>query len=137
MSKVEYWGYLKQRLITEPERQLERLAFKKRLHEEDYVSEIDSMRVGNAERDRYAAHLGEMFAQGYLDEEEFRERCDSVNSAKAYGQLRPALRGLPPLPAEPVKDTPLRGTRALTWAAILIIAIVLAMVICAAVMAML
>lgn len=53
------------------------------------------LRIGDAERDTAARELGEHFAQGRLDAEEYAERLDQVMDAKTTGELGPAFADLP------------------------------------------
>jgi Flp pilus assembly protein TadB len=53
------------------------------------------LRIGDAERDTAARELGEHFAQGRIDSEEYAERLDRVMSAKTAGELVPAFADLP------------------------------------------
>jgi hypothetical protein len=53
------------------------------------------LRIGDAERDTAARELGEHFAQGRIDSEEYAERLDQVMNAKTAGELVPAFADLP------------------------------------------
>jgi Flp pilus assembly protein TadB len=53
------------------------------------------LRIGDAERDTAASELGEHFAQGRINSEEYAERLDRVMSAKTAGELVPAFADLP------------------------------------------
>lgn len=53
------------------------------------------LRIGDAERDAAATELGEHFAQGRLDSEEYAGRLDTVMGARTAGDLVPAFVDLP------------------------------------------
>jgi hypothetical protein len=55
----------------------------------------EQLRIGDAERDRAAADLGEHFAQGRLSADEHAERLDQVWSARTRADLVPVFRDLP------------------------------------------
>jgi hypothetical protein len=55
----------------------------------------DQLRIGDAERERAAAELGEHFVQGRLTAEEHTERLDRVWSARTRAELGPLFRDLP------------------------------------------
>lgn len=55
----------------------------------------DQLRIGDAERERAAAELGEHFVQGRLTAEEHTERLDRVWSARTRAELGPVFRDLP------------------------------------------
>ena len=44
-------------------------------------------RIGDAERERATARLGEHFAEGRLDHEEYDERLDAIWSARTAADL--------------------------------------------------
>jgi hypothetical protein len=54
-----------------------------------------NVRIGDAERDDAAQALGEHFAVGRLDREEYDERMDVVLAARTWGDLAPVFRDLP------------------------------------------
>ncbi len=54
-----------------------------------------NVRIGDAERDDAARALGEHFAVGRLDREEYDERMDVVLAARTWGDLAPVFRDLP------------------------------------------
>jgi hypothetical protein len=54
-----------------------------------------NVRIGDAERDSAAQALGEHFAVGRLDREEYDERMDAVLAARTWGDLAPVFRDLP------------------------------------------
>ena len=53
------------------------------------------LRIGDAERERAAADLGEHFAQGRLSLDEHAERLEQVWAAKTRAELAPLFRDLP------------------------------------------
>ena len=55
----------------------------------------DQLRIGDAERERAAAELGEHYAQGRLTTEEHAERLDRVWAARTRAELGPLFRDLP------------------------------------------
>lgn len=52
------------------------------------------LRLTDAERDAAIARLGEHYAVGRLDKDEFDERSDAVWSARTHGQLTPVFADL-------------------------------------------
>ena len=61
-----------------------------------------NVRIGDAERDDATRALGEHFAVGRLDREEYDERMDVVLAARTWGDLAPVFRDLPsPTAAQP------------------------------------
>jgi len=55
----------------------------------------EQLRIGDAERERAAADLGEHFAQGRLTADEHAERLERVWVAKTSAELVPLFRDLP------------------------------------------
>ena len=55
----------------------------------------EQLRIGDAERERAAADLGEHFAQGRLTADEHAERLEQVWVAKTQAELVPLFRDLP------------------------------------------
>lgn len=53
------------------------------------------LRIGDAERERAAADLGEHFAQGRLSVDEHAERLEQVWAAKTRSELAPVFHDLP------------------------------------------
>ena len=62
------------------------------------------LRVGDAERDKAVAELGDHFAAGRLTREEFDARVDQAMVARFHRDLQPLFADLPP--AEPVASRP-------------------------------
>jgi hypothetical protein len=54
--------------------------------------------VTTAERDRLSARLNAAFADGALDQDDYRSRLDQLFAATKLGELVPVVEGLPPLP---------------------------------------
>jgi hypothetical protein len=59
-----------------------------------------SFRVSDAERNAVADKLSAHFADGRLDETEFKERLDAAMGAKTQGDLAGLFDDLPPLPKD-------------------------------------
>jgi hypothetical protein len=76
----------------------QRDALRKRLYEEDYEP-VMATRIGDKDRERYIAHLGSLFADGYLDQQEFENLNDRACAAKTHGELTALLTDLPPVPS--------------------------------------
>ncbi len=57
------------------------------------------LRIGDADRDRAAADLGEHFAEGRLSAEEHAERLDAVWTARTQADLTPIFEDLPSRPS--------------------------------------
>jgi hypothetical protein len=53
------------------------------------------IRIGTAEREAAARALGEHYAQGRLDQEEFEERTTAAYAARTSGDLAPLFEDLP------------------------------------------
>ena len=60
-----------------------------------------NLRVSDAERNEVADKLSRHFADGRLDQAEFKERLDAAMSAKTQGDLAGLFDDLPPLATEP------------------------------------
>ncbi len=56
---------------------------------------MDTIRIGDADREAAVALLGEQYALGRLSKEEFDERSDAVWSARTNGDLSPLFTDLP------------------------------------------
>ena len=87
---------------------------------------MSALRIGDAERDRAAADLGEHYALGRLRQDEHAERLDAVWTARTVADLEPLFSDLPPL--RPVERAgggrPERGG----WHAVPFVPIVVALV---------
>jgi hypothetical protein len=59
------------------------------------------MRVSDTERNKVADQLSHHFADGRLDQSEFKDRLDTAMSSKTRGDLSGLLTDLPPLAADP------------------------------------
>lgn len=55
----------------------------------------DTLRVGDAEREEAARVLGEHFASGRLDRDEYDERLEAIFAARTGGDLATVFRDLP------------------------------------------
>ena len=66
------------------------------------------VRIGDAERDRAVSTLGDHFAAGRLDREEFDTRVDQAMAARFDNELRPLFADLPR--SQPVAPTPASAT---------------------------
>ncbi len=73
----------------------------------------EQLRIGDAERERAAADLGEHFAQGRLSVDEHAERLEQVWVAKTRAELVPLFRDLPggAYGARPAVPAPQQGRR--------------------------
>ncbi len=72
----------------------------------------DQLRIGDAERERAAAELGEHYVQGRLTAEEHADRLERVWAARTRAELGPLFRDLPghygPATATPAPATTAR-----------------------------
>jgi hypothetical protein len=68
------------------------------------VTDSDSLRASDADRDRVADKLREALAEGRITPEEHAERIDAVYKAKTYAELTPVLSDLPDQPPSPSVD---------------------------------
>jgi len=59
------------------------------------VTDSDSLRASDADRDQVADKLREALAEGRITPEEHAERIDAVYKAKTYAELTPVLSDLP------------------------------------------
>lgn len=85
---------------------------------------MDSLRLSDAERDMALAQLGEHFAAGRLDKEEYDERSDAIWSAKTRADLRPVFSDLPaPQAQRPRAVVPARKRRRVLPLAALLVAL--------------
>ena len=67
-----------------------------------------SMRASDGERNAVADKLSRHYAEGRLDEVEFKHRLDTAMSATTHGDLNGLFDDLPRLPTEPTRRH--RGT---------------------------
>jgi hypothetical protein len=70
-----------------------------------------SMRVSDAERNEVADRLSAHFADGRLDETEFKERLDAAMGAKTQSDLSGLFDDLPPLPKDGLVTPDARNRR--------------------------
>ena len=85
---------------------------------------LDStLRIGDADRDRVVAMLGQHLGLGHLTMQELENRLDTAYAARTRGELDAVLAGLPaigpprPLPPPPQpRSSPSAGTPWTTWA---------------------
>jgi hypothetical protein len=73
-----------------------------------------SLRASDDERNAVADKLSRHYAEGRLDETEFKQRLDTAMSATTRGDLHGLFGDLPPLPSEPPPPAP-RHRRMLPW----------------------
>jgi hypothetical protein len=73
-----------------------------------------SMRASDDERNAVADKLSRHYAEGRLDETEFKSRLDTAMSAKTRGDLHGLFHDLPTLPSAP-PPPPTRRQRTLPW----------------------
>ncbi len=72
------------------------------------------LRASDEERNAVADRLARHYAEGRLDETEFKHRLDAAMSATTRGDLGGLFHDLPPLPSEPPPPPP-RHLRVLPW----------------------
>jgi hypothetical protein len=72
------------------------------------------MRASDDERNAVADKLSRHYAEGRLDEIEFKSRLDTAMSAKTRGDLHGLFHDLPTLPSAP-PPPPTRRQRTLPW----------------------
>ncbi|MGD9961423.1 DUF1707 SHOCT-like domain-containing protein [Nocardioides sp.] len=65
-----------------------------------------NVRIGDAERDDAIRALGEHFAAGRLDREEYDERADAALAARTWSDVAPLFRDLPQPVATPRAPVP-------------------------------
>jgi len=65
-----------------------------------------TLRASDNERNAVADKLSRHYAEGRLDEVEFKSRLDTAMSATTRGDLHGLFNDLPPLPAEPPPPPP-------------------------------
>jgi len=73
-----------------------------------------SMRASDDERNAVADKLSRHYAEGRLDETEFKSRLDTAMSAKTRGDLHGLFHDLPTLPSPP-PPPPTRRQRTMPW----------------------
>ena len=73
-----------------------------------------SMRASDDERNAVADKLSRHYAEGRLDETEFKSRLDTAMSAKTRGDLHGLFHDLPTLPSPP-HPPPTRRQRTMPW----------------------
>ncbi len=78
-----------------------------------------TLRVSDAERNEVADKLSRHFADGRLDEVEFKERLDAAMSAKTQGDLAGLFDDLPRLATEQPAPPPRRRRRLVPFLAIM------------------
>jgi Domain of unknown function (DUF1707) len=90
------------------------------------VSDAD-LRASDTERNEVADRLSRHFAEGRLDQGEFKNRLDTAMSATTRGQLGGLFYDLPRLPAEPPPPPPRpRRRRLLPFLAIITMVFIVA-----------
>jgi hypothetical protein len=80
----------------------------------DAVPYDASLRASDDERHAVADRLSRHYAEGRLDEPEFKTRLDTAMSATTRGDLHGLFHDLPTLPSEPPPPSP-RHRRMLPW----------------------
>lgn len=70
------------------------------------------LRIGDAERDAAVAALGEHYAAGRLDAQEYDERTSAAWAARSAGALMPLFTDLPAPHPRPVPAGPVPGSDA-------------------------
>ncbi len=73
-----------------------------------------SLRASDGERNAVADKLSRHYAEGRLDEAEFKTRLDAAMSATTRGDLHGLFHDLPQLPSEPAPPPP-RHRRVAPW----------------------
>jgi hypothetical protein len=79
-----------------------------------------SMRASDDERNAVADKLSRHYAEGRLDEVEFKNRLDTAMSATTRGDLNGLFDDLPRLTSEPVPPPP-RHRRILPWVLVVVL----------------
>lgn len=80
----------------------------------DWQAYDASMRASDEERNAVADKLSRHYAEGRLDESEFKTRLDTAMSAKTRGDLHGLFDDLPRLP-DPPPPPPTRRQRTMPW----------------------
>jgi TM2 domain-containing membrane protein YozV len=70
------------------------------------MSTPDPVRIGNQEREAAVRELGEHFAEGRLDPQEYEERASAAYAARTADDLAPLFRDLPRADAQPTVAAP-------------------------------
>jgi hypothetical protein len=70
------------------------------------MSSPDPVRIGNREREAAVRELGEHFAEGRLDPEEYEERATAAHAARTAADLAPLFADLPRPDAQPTVAVP-------------------------------
>src|SRR3954470_12827724 len=70
------------------------------------MSTPDPVRIGNREREAAVRELGEHFAEGRLDPEEYQERASAAYAARTAGDLAPLFKDLPRSDEQPTVAAP-------------------------------
>jgi hypothetical protein len=91
------------------------------------------LRIGDSERDRAIAALGDHFAAGRLNTEEFEERVDKAITARFNDDLEPLFIDLPRMPEPAVEARSNHAEAHLAWSPMVWLAPLL--VVCAVVTA--
>ena len=84
-----------------------------------------SLRASDDERNDVADKLARHYAEGRLDETEFKARLDIAMSAVTRGELHGLFHDLPRLPSEPTPPVA-RHRRILPWLLVIVLAVVVA-----------
>ena len=63
---------------------------------------VPPLRAADVDRDRVAQRLGQAYAEGRLDGEEYQERLDAAYRARTHADLEPLVADLPSVPGEVV-----------------------------------
>src|SRR5271155_3993495 len=79
-----------------------------------------SLRASDGERNAVADKLSRHYAEGRLDEVEFKNRLDTAMSATTRGELNGLFGDLPRLQSEPAAPPP-RHRRILPWALVVVL----------------
>jgi hypothetical protein len=61
---------------------------------------VPPLRAADVDRDRVAQRLGQAYAEGRLDGEEYQERLDAAYRARTHADLEPLVADLPSVPGE-------------------------------------
>jgi hypothetical protein len=74
----------------------------------DWQASDDALRASDEERNAVADKLSRHFAEGRLDQAEFKTRLDTAMSATTRGELKGLFYDLPRVPADPPPPVPRR-----------------------------